>query len=347
MFDKINFKDMVIVLLLLGLFVLAALVIKPMITAILLGVLLGYIFYPLYAWILGKLKREILSALIVCLTLLLIILGLAGLILSSLLNQAVNFYLSLQNIDLSQVFSNILPRFFSTEMSSTIGSSLNTFISKALAYGLSKSGDFILNLPLILLQLFVAIFIFFFALKDGKKAVEYIKSLDFLEKENQEKFFVQFKNITYSVLIGHIVVGIIQGLIAGLGYLIFGVPNALILTLLTMLVAIIPFIGAWLGWVPIVIYLFAIGRTEAGLGLLIYGVIVVSLIDNVLRTIIVSRKTKINSAIVIIGMIGGIYAFGVLGIIIGPLILAYVLLVIEIYRRKNLKTESIIFKETK
>jgi len=112
-----------------------------------------------------------------------------------------------------------------------------------------------------------------------------------------------------------------------------------------MLVAVIPFIGAWIGWLPTVIYLFAAGRPEAGIGLLIYAILIISLIDNVLRTIIVSRKTKINSAIVIIGMIGGLFAFNILGLILGPLVLAYVLLIIEIYRKKNIKTESIIFKE--
>jgi len=346
MFDKNNFKDIITVVLILGLFILAWIIIKPIVFAIISGILLAYILYPFYNWILKKLKREFLSALLVCLLLLIAIVGSVTLILSSLINQAINLYFILQNINLSETLIKILPNFLSTELSSTIAGSLNTFISKALAYGLSQSGEFILNLPVILLQLFVAIFIFFFALKDGKKAIEYLKSLDFLEKEIQEKFFEQFKNITYSVLMGQIVVGFIQGLIAGIGFFIFKVPNALLLTLLTMFVAIIPFIGAWLGWAPVVIYLFSVGRTGAAIGLLIYGLLIVSLIDNILRTIIVSRKTKINSAIVIMGMIGGLFAFGVLGLIIGPLVLAYVLLVIEIYKKKNIKTESIIFKES-
>jgi len=346
MFDKTNFKNMVALVLILGLFILAGIIIKPIIMAIISGVLLAYVLYPFYSWVLKKLKRETLSASLVCLALLIVILGSSALILNYLVKQAISLYFSLQTINLSEILIKILPNFLSTEFSSTIAGSLNTFISKALAYGLSKSGDFILNLPTFLLKLFVAIFIFFFALKDGKRAIEYIKSLELLEKENQEKFFIQFKNITYSVLMGQVVVGIIQGLIAGLGYFIFKVPNALILTLFTILVSIIPFIGAWLGWVPVVIYLFAVGRPEAGFGLLIYGLLIVSLIDNVLRTIIVSRRTKINSAIVIIGMIGGLFAFGVLGLIIGPLVLAYVLLVIEIYRKKNLKTDSLIFKES-
>jgi predicted PurR-regulated permease PerM len=215
MFDKNSFKDIVTFVLILGLFVLAGIIIKPLIFAIISGILLAYILYPFYSWVLKKLKKEFLSALLVCLILLIAILSSTVLIFSSLINQAISLYFTLQNIDLSEALINILPNFLSTEFSSTIAGSLNTFISKALAYSLSKSGDFILNLPVILLQLFVAIFIFFFALKDGKKAIDYLKSLDLLEKENQEKFFLQFKNITYSVLVGQIVVGIIQGLIAG------------------------------------------------------------------------------------------------------------------------------------
>jgi len=292
MFDKKNFKDMITLVLILGLFILAWIIIKPIIFAIIAGLLLAYILYPFYNWILKKLKREFLSAFLVCLIVLIVIIGSVGLLLGALVNQAINLYFILQHLDLPQLLTNALPKFLSTELSSTIAGSLNTFISKALAYGLSKSGDFILNLPVILLKLFVAIFIFFFALKDGKKAIDYIKSLDFLEKENQDKFFVQFKNITYSVLIGQIVIGVIQGFIAGIGYFIFNVPNALLLTIFTMLVAIIPLIGAWLGWIPVVIYLFSIGRTGAGIGLLIYGILIVSVIDHTLRTVLVSRNTN-------------------------------------------------------
>ena len=82
----------------------------------------------------------------------------------------------------------------------------------------------------------------------------------------------------------------------------------------------------------------------AGIGLLIYGLVVISWIDVFIRPLMVSRKTEINSAIVIIGMLGGLFVFGVLGLIIGPLVLAYVLLVIELYRKKTL-SEDIIFKK--
>lgn len=345
MFNKSTFKDMTTVILILGLFILAGIIIKPIIIAIISGILLGYIFYPIYHWVLRKLKRENLSALIICLGLLAIIFGVASFVLGSLIRQAINLYLILQTIDLSVLLNQIIPNFLSNELSSTIAGSINTFISTKLAEGLSRSGDFILNLPMILLQLFVSIFIFFFSLKDGKKAVEYLKSLDLFEKEIQEKFFKQFRDITYSVLMGQIVVGIMQGVIAGIGYFIFGVSNPLILTLLTMLVGVIPLIGPWLIWIPVVIYLYASGNSGAATGLLVYGLIIISWLDAIVRPLIVARKTQINSAIVIIGMIGGLFVFGILGLILGPLILAYILLIIELYRKKTFKNKNIIFKE--
>jgi len=348
MIEKDDFKNLITLVLVVGLFILAAMIIKPVIISIFFGILLAYIFYPSYKWLLSKIKNENLCALIICVGLIILIILIAGLIFGSLVNQAIGIYFSLQEISLTEITENILPEFISSsEASLNLAGSLNTFISNMLANFLSKFTDFILNLPIILLQLFIVVFIFFFSLRDGKKAVEYVKSLSHLGKETQEKFFKQFKDITNSVLLGQVVIGIFQGLAAGIGYFIFGVPNALLLTFLTMLVGIIPLIGPWLVWVPVDIYLLASGRTGAAIGLLIYGLIIVSWVDVIIRPLIVARKTEINSAIVIIGMIGGLFVFGILGLIIGPLVLAYVLLVIELYRKKRLSMKNtIIFKET-
>ena len=346
MTEKKNIKEVVTLVLVLGLFILAAIILKPVAIAIFSGILLAYIFSPLYRWLLSKIKNENLSAFLIGIGLLLLILGVTILIFSSLISQAIDLYLGLQGVDLTNMVRNIVPSFFPTEFSTTLASSLSTFLSTFLANSLSRFSNFILELPIFLLQLFVIIFIFFFSLRDGEKAVEYINSLSPLKKEIQEKFFKQFKYITNSVLVGQIIIGIVQGVVAGIGYWIFGVENALILTALTMLVGVIPLIGPWLIWVPVDIYLFAAGRSGAGIGLLIYGLLIVSWLDAFIRPIIVSRKTQINSAIVIIGMIGGLFTFGILGLIIGPLVLAYILLVIELYRKKTLKeSDKIIFKE--
>ncbi|MDP3027379.1 MAG: AI-2E family transporter [Nanoarchaeota archaeon] len=345
MITEKNFKDVLVIVLIIGLFILAAMVLKPLIFSIIWGALLAYIFYPFYKWTFKLLKNESLSAFLICFLLFLIILIPIVLVINYLIGQAISFYLTLQTLDLASIIKQALHlETFSSPILEKLATSLNSQVPKILSDFIIKFGNMVLNIPVILLKLFVVIFVFFFVLRDGEKAMKYVGSLFPFKKEVEEKFIMQFKGVTNSVLLGQVVVGVIQGAVAGIGYFVFGVPYAPLLTVLTMFVAIIPFIGAWLGWVPAVIYLFSVGRAGAGLGLLIYGILIVSLIDNVIRTVVVARRTKINSAVVIIGMIGGMFVFGVVGLVLGPLILSYVILIIELYRLKK-SGESIFFKQ--
>ncbi len=345
MTDKNNFKDIINYVLVTGLFILAAIIIYPIIFSIIYGVLLAYIFYPLHKWILKRVKNEFLSAIFVCIGLLIILTAVVILIFGAVFNQAINFYLFLQKVDMVDIIRKILPGFItSSGVSENIISSLNNQVSSLVASYIQNFTSVIADIPRIILQIAVVIFTFFFALKDGEKAIEYFKSMSPLKKETEEKFFKQFKDITNSVLLGQIFVGIVQGIAAGIGYFIFGVPNATLLTFVTIIMAMIPVVGAWIIWVPVDIYLFTTGRTGPAIGLLIYGGLIITWIDNVVRTIIVSRRTQINIWVVLMGMLGGLLVFGFIGFLIGPLILAYVLLVIEVYK-KSTKADDLIFKK--
>ena len=112
-------------------------------------------------------------------------------------------------------------------------------------------------------------------------------------------------------------------------------PNALLLSLLAALAGIFPIIGTALIWIPVAIYLFVAGNPVSALGVVIFGLLS-SLVENFYKPIFISRRTKLNSSIILIGMIGGLFLFGILGIILGPLILAYLLIILEIYRNKKL-----------
>ncbi|MAG02950.1 hypothetical protein CMI42_06435 [Candidatus Pacearchaeota archaeon] len=336
---KEGFKQLVNYVLILALFILAFLVIKPIIFAIIYGILLAYIFYPVYKILLSKIKSETLSSLLVTIGVLILFGIFSILLLRSLLTQAVNFYISLQQLDIPYILAQTLPEFVSkSEASSILTNSINNSLSNLIGKLASTFGNSLLNLPNILLQFLVVFIIFFFGLRDGKKAFEYFKSLSHLSKETQNKFFKHFDGITKSVLVGQILVGIVQGLVAGIGYFILGVPNALLLSILTMIIGVIPIIGPWLVWIPIDVYLFVSGRSTAGLILLVYGLLVINWIDAIIRPLIVSRRTEINPSIILIGMIGGLYFFNIIGLILGPLILSYVLLVLEVYRKNNLSS---------
>lgn len=344
LFDKTQLKGLITYLLIAGIFILAFFIIKPILFSIIYGILLAYILYPVYMLLSKRIKNNTLAASIFCFIIFVILTLFAFIFFQFLFKQLIDFYLNLQKIDLSSILNNLLPQYLSSDISTRVSTSLNSALSGLIASFLEKMTEILVNIPSILLQLSVVIFVFFFALRDGEKAIEYVKSLAPFKKETQDRFFKQFKDITNSVLIGHVVIGILQGVVAGIGYYIFGVENIAILTLVTIIAAIIPVVGPWAVWVPVDIYLFARGNTGAGIGLLIYGTILVSTLENFLRPMIVSRRTEVNSLIILIGMMGGLLAFGLLGIILGPLILAYVLLVFELYR-KHTSSEDLIFKK--
>jgi predicted PurR-regulated permease PerM len=180
-------------------------------------------------------------------------------------------------------------------------------------------------------------------LRDKDKIMLYIKSLSPFSKEIEKKLFDSSRAITNSVIYGQVVIGILQGLLVGVGFFVLGIPNALILTLLACLVGILPVIGTAIVWVPVTIYLLVIGDAFSAIGIIIFGLVSSSL-DNLIRPIIVSKRAKMNSLLVLLGMIGGLFLFGVLGFILGPLILAYLLIILELYRNK--KVSGILIEES-
>jgi predicted PurR-regulated permease PerM len=116
---------------------------------------------------------------------------------------------------------------------------------------------------------------------------------------------------------------------------IFKVPNALLITILAMVAGMFPIVGTTIVWVPVAIYLLIAGNTVSALGVVMFGLIA-SVIEALFKPIFISRRAKMNSSLILFGMVGGILLFGLLGIILGPLILAYLFIVIEAYRDKKL-----------
>ena len=133
-------------------------------------------------------------------------------------------------------------------------------------------------------------------------------------------------------------------LFRSVGFFIFGVPNALLLTLLAVLAGIFPIIGTMIVWVPVVVYLFLEGSNLSAFGISLFGIFS-STIDNFLKPLIISKRTDLHPSLVLVGMIGGLFLFGVLGFVLGPLILAYLLIILETYRKK--KTPEFFIKYNK
>ncbi len=328
-FEKIMTAIIIIVLVTISFFLL-----RPILFAIIIGFLLAFIFTPPYQWLHKKTKSKNLSASIIIVLLAVIILIPLWFLTPILITQSLRVIQGMVQIDFVSLLKSLVPGLFKSEqISAQISSALTSFASN-LADSVTGSLSYVLlNFPTLSLQFLVVLFTFFFILRDQEEVADYIKSLLPFPKDIEKKLFEYSTDITKSVLYGQVVIGIIQGLTAGIGFIIFGVPNAIFLTLLGMLMGILPILGTPIVWIPAAVYMFIAGNHVAGWGVVIFGILS-STIDNILRPIFVSKMTKVHSGIVLISMVGGIFLFGILGIVIGPLIVAYLLIILELYRKK-------------
>jgi len=342
--DK-EIKKYVIIALFILLAVLSFFIVRPIFLSIFVGLVLAYLFSPLYRLINRKITSKSISALIVILLFAIVVsIPVIMILRYSLLNldKIYSYISSISNIAalIETTFPQLLndPQILANvhAITASLSSKMTGFVSSAI-------NSLFFNIIPILLNVAVALFIFFIAMRDQEELKEYFISLSPFSKEYQKKFYEKFESVTYSAIYGELIVGVSQGIIAGIGFFICGVPHAWLLTVLLTVASILPIIGPWLIWIPVDIYLFLNGHTGSAIGLLIYGLFIINWVDTIIRPIIVSKGTKMNSAIALIGMTGGLYVFGIMGLIIGPLILAYFILLVEAYKDK--KIGSMVFQD--
>jgi len=131
---------------------------------------------------------------------------------------------------------------------------------------------------------------------------------------------------TQAVVYGIGLTALAQAMLAGIGYWVAGAPSPILLTLMTFVIALIPF-GTPFAWGAVSIWLFSQGQTIPALGLAAWGVFVISWIDNIIRPMVISGATKVPFILIMFGVLGGLTAFGMIGLFIGPVILAVLLAV--------------------
>ena len=341
--EEVYFKRVVTTALLVLLIVLSFLLLKPILMSIILGLFLAFIFSPVQDKLVRIVKSENLSVSIICIALILIIVVPFWFLIPVLIDQSVNTYRSVQQMDFVTPLKTIFPSLFASgDFSNEVGSIIHSFVTNFANSLMNSFSNLIVNFPTLFLQISVVLFTFFFVLRDKDMLIDYIKSVLPFSPEVERKLFENTKGITSSVIYGEVVVGFLQGIITGAGFFIFGISNSLVLSLLAILAGVLPIVGPAVVWVPVVIYLLIAGNGFAAIGVTIFGLIA-SIVDNILKPIIISKRTSISSPIILIGMVGGLFLFGVLGLILGPLILAYLLIILEIYRNK--RVPGLITKE--
>lgn len=184
----------------------------------------------------------------------------------------------------------------------------------------------------VLLGFFLGLMAFYYLLKDGRKLVQALIMLSPLPDVYDREILTKLEDAINSVIRGSLVIAVIQGILTGVGLAIFGVPNPALLGSIAAITALIPGIGTSLVLVPAIIFLFVIGSIGPGIGLLVWGMIAVGLVDNVLGPKLMRRGIRIHPFLILLSVIGGLGFFGPIGFLLGPLILSLLFVLIEIYR---------------
>ena len=325
-------------------------IIKPFLNAILSAIILSYVCYPIFKYLKKRTKKEKTSAAIVTILILFIITLPLAFMLNTIAHEAISSYSNLkQNLDANTFFGVNCEeeKALVCDISEFLGISNSNFsfylgeiFKRTANWLISATSSFILTLPARILDVVVMFFTLFYLLMNGKNLISKFWLLIPLKKNHQKDIMQQFNDIIYAVVFGYFITAIAQGSVGALGFVIFGVSSPIFWGFMMALASIFPVFGTALIWLPASLSLFLSGLFASdmllvgkGIGLFLYGTFLISLLDNFIKPGFISYRTKISPAIILIGVLGGIYTFGLIGVVIGPLILAIFSTFVDIYEK--------------
>ena len=330
-----TFQQQAFLLLLIAVSLAFGWILVPFYGAIFWGIVLAILFAPFQRRLCEFMRqRRNLAALTTLLLFLIVIFFPLALIAGSLLQEGTALYEKSRSgqLDFGTYFqqiisalpgwiSKLLSRFGVTDIStlqdtlSTVATQGSQFIAtKALSIG-QITAEFVISIGIML-------YLLFFLLRDGNAVSDKIKQAIPLHREHKRQLFTKFATVIRATVKGNIVVAATQGALGGAMFWFLGIQGALLWGALMAVMSLLPAIGAGLIWAPVAIYFLITGAIWQGVTLIMYGILVIGLVDNILRPILVGKDTQMPDYLVLISTLGGISIFGLNGFVIGPVIAA-------------------------
>lgn len=339
-------------------FYLGYLVIKGVFVPVLFAALFAVVFYPFYKWLEKKTKSKLWSSFLSCLILMVLVLATISFVVYLAIGEVVSITkvftksIDLQSIDFftdqNQLeilvedaisgIENILSKipFVDTSSVETLFAEvlknippllqgLSSYVISLVKIGFDQAAKWMID--------FIIFFIsFFFLLIDGKKFMDYSFKLLPINALHERQISKRFSNLCYAWIVVNLLLAFIQGSLAAIGFAIIGVPSPLIWGIVCMLASFIPFIGSSIVWGVIAIIYLILGQYSGALFIFIWGLLLISSSDNLLRPFLLKEGIKIHPLIVFLAVFGGFFAFGVPGLVIGPIIMVFLSTLLYIYQ---------------
>lgn len=234
---------------------------------------------------------------------------------------------------------------FSTDLFSTLeglvrqyipGATLNLsqYAGQALNWIAGSLQSFFSGTVRAILLVFLGTIAYYYMNKDGKKFIKMLIELSPLTAKEDAELISRLRSAVNSVIRGSLIIALLQGTVTGIGLAIFGIPSAVLLGSIAGVGALIPTVGTSVVLAPVIVYLGISGDYVSAIGLLIWGILAVGLIDNFLHPILVGHGMKMHPMFIFFAVIGGIAFFGISGFILGPLVMSLLFGLLDIFREE-------------
>lgn len=307
-------------------------VLLPYYAALFWATVLAVLFYPVQRRLHARLRgRANLAAMITLIIVLLIVIIPTLFITGALIQEIATAYkrISSGEFNLGMYFEQVV-----TALPPSVHNALNMLgvgdvlsVREKLQQGALTGGRFLAtqavslgqNTAQLLIGLGVMLYVLFFLLRDGAQLARQSKQLIPMSETHKQHFIRKFATVVRATVKGNIVVAITQGALGGLIFWILGIQGALLWGVVMTVLSLLPAVGAALIWAPVAVYFLVTGSIIQGIILILFGVLVIGLIDNLLRPILVGKDTKIPDWLILVSTLGGISVFGLNGFVIGPL----------------------------
>jgi len=314
--------------------------IQPFLSVILWATVLVILFHPVHRRLRQRIKSPSLAALVSCVLVILIILVPVTLITLAVINELGNAVVTVQqgadylldpNSRVTGPILNFLGHYIDINQLRSEEFLVERIrgVSGQLA---SRTLGFIGGLVGAIVQTFFVIFTMYYFFRDGENISRSVRDSLPLEREQADSIMIRTREVIDASVYGVITIAIIQGTLGGLAFWALGLRSAIIWAVVMTFLSMVPMLGAFIVWVPAAIYLALTGHWVKALILAAWGTLVIGMIDNFLRPKLVGSRTRLHELLIFFSVLGGLNVFGVLGVVLGPVVLAITLSLIDVYR---------------
>ncbi len=319
-------------------------IVQPFLGPLVWAIFIAFLLYPLHVRLSARLRRhQQLSAFLLTMLTLVVILGpltalsaafaaqvgdLLQYVQSTVADQTKRNVLDLANVPWAAETLDWLDRTFDINLAQVQGW-ISQGSRQLLQYLASLGGKVFVGAVGTVFGFVLMIFMLFFFVRDGAEMVGTMRELIPMSRFHKQKLFDHLASVTRAMVYGTGLTALIQGTLVGLAFLIVGLPSPIVFGVIAALVALLPFGGTAIVWGPAAIALATQERWGAMAFMLLWGTLLVSLVDNVVRPMLVSGRANVGTLTVFIGVLGGLAAFGAIGLFLGPLVLALIIALIR------------------